>query len=251
MDLDIDRHEKSKETGRDRPLVFGWATVGQYRLLSAVVTVILIILAAYLTLQRIYIPLLFLIGFIFDYGYNHPRFALAYRPFTEWYIFPWLVVGVTVTVVYAATGIFSWLAFIISMLHGLVVTCFVVSMMRRDVNSDRRGNKFTSSVIYPTLPHATIFGVITLVASVLMYYPLARVIGNPGLAAALVITTAVIAGTNVFLGARVDRLSNRNLHAVFPDFEKETHLLVLKQVGVSMAYAVAITVIFLVLGGIV
>ena len=28
MDLDIDRREKSRETGRDRPLVAGWATVG-------------------------------------------------------------------------------------------------------------------------------------------------------------------------------------------------------------------------------
>ncbi len=116
------------------------------------------------------------------------------------------MVGVTVTVVYAATGIFSLLAFIVSMLHGLVVTCFVVSMMRRDVNSDRRGNKFTSSVLYPALPHSAFYGIITLVASVLMYYPLARVLGNPGLAAVLVMTTAGIAVINIFLGAGIDRL---------------------------------------------
>ncbi len=91
MDRDIDRHEKSRETGRDRPLVFGWATVDEYKRMSAVITVLIVILAAYLTTQRIVMPLLFIIGFSFDYGYNHPRIALAHKPWTEWYIFPcWL-----------------------------------------------------------------------------------------------------------------------------------------------------------------
>ena len=134
------------------------------------------------------------------------------------------------------------------MLHGLVVTCFVVSMMRRDTNSDRRGDKLTSSVLYPELPHAAIFGIFTLVAALLMYFPLARVLGNPAAAALIVLTTAVIALVNVFLGAGVDRLSARNLQSVFPGFEKETHGLVLKQVGISMVHAVAITGILLVLG---
>ena len=40
MDFDIDRQEKSRETGRDRPLVFGWATVRDYHRMSAVVTVL-------------------------------------------------------------------------------------------------------------------------------------------------------------------------------------------------------------------
>ena len=245
MDLEIEWHEKSEETGRDRPLVFGWATVGDYRRFSAVVTVILLVLGAYLTAHRIWIPLLLFLGFIFDYGYNHPRFALAYKPFTEWYIFPWLVVGVTVTVVYAATGIFSLLAFIVSVLHGLTVTCFVVSMMRRDTNSDRRGDKFTSSVLFPALPHAAIYGIVTLVASLLAYFPLAQVLGNPAAAALIVLSTAIIAGVNIFLGAGVDRLSTRNLHTVFPGFEKETHGFVMKQVGVSMVYSVVITGILL------
>ncbi len=166
MDLEIDRKEKSRETGRDRPLVYGWATVRDYRILSATITVVVLILAAYLTTRREYIPVLIILGFIFDYGYNHPRIALAYRPFTEYYIFPWLVVSVTLTVVYAATGIFSLLAFIVSLLHGMTATCFVVSMMRRDTYSDRLGNKCTSSVLFPQLPHATIYGIITLLVSV-------------------------------------------------------------------------------------
>ncbi len=116
MDFELDRQEKSRETGRERPLVNGWATVSDYRRLSAVITFVVVVLAAYLTIFRIWIPVLFVIGFFFDYGYNHPRVALAYRPFTEWYIFPWLVVAVTVTVVYAATGFFSLLAF--SGVHG-------------------------------------------------------------------------------------------------------------------------------------
>ncbi len=250
MDLEVDRREKSAETGRDRPLVYGWATVADYRRLSAMITIIVVILAAGLTAQRVLIPILFVIGFFFDYAYNHPRMRLAYRPFTEWYIFPWLVVGVTVTVVYAATGILSLLALILSLLHGLTVTCFVVSMMRRDVQSDRLGGKNTSSVRYPEVPHSTIFGIVTLLVSVMMLYPLARILGNVELAYLLVLTTAIIAGINTVHGARIDQLCTRALYSVFPDFELSANRLMLQQVGASMVHAVAITIVLMAFGGV-
>jgi 1,4-dihydroxy-2-naphthoate octaprenyltransferase len=251
MDLEVDRHEKSKETKRDRPLVYGWATVGDYKKISAIITALVVVLAAYLTMQRILIPLLFIIGFFFDYGYNHPRIALGYQPFTEWYIFPWLVVGVTMTVVYAATGILSLLALILSLLHGLTVTCFVVSMMRRDVNSDRLGSKHTSSVLHPELPHSTIYGIVTLLVSVLMLYPLSYILGSMELAYLLILTTAVIAGINTVFGARIDQLCTRALYSIFPDFELKANKLMVQQVGASMVHAVAITVIVLTFGKIV
>ncbi|HUT38867.1 MAG TPA: prenyltransferase [Methanoregula sp.] len=250
MDLEIDRHEKSRETGRDRPLVYGWATVGEYRTMSAIITVLVVVLAAYLTTQRIVMPLLFLIGFFFDYGYNHPRFALGHHPFTEWYIFPWLVVGVTVTVVYAATGIFSLLAFILSLLHGMTVTCFVVSMMRRDAHSDRLGGKCTSSVRYPGLPHSTLYGMITFLIALLMLYPLAWILGSMDLAYILVLTTAIIAGINTVFGAGIDQLCTRAMYSLFPDFELKANKLMLQQVGASLVHAVAITIILLAFGGI-
>ena len=240
MDLEIDRKEKSSETGRDRPLVYGWATVRDYRILSAIITVVVLILAAYLTTRREYIPFLIILGFIFDYGYNHPRIALAHRPFTEYYIFPWLVVSVTMTVVYAATGIFSLLAFIVSLLHGLTATCFVVSMMRRDAYSDRLGNKCTSSVLFPGLPHATIYGIITLLISVLVLCPLARVLGNGETAYILVLTTVITAGIITVLGAEIDQLSTRSRYSSFPDFESKANKLMLLQAGASVLYAVAI-----------
>ncbi len=250
MDLEVDRQEKSSETGRDRPLVLGWATVGEYKVLSAIITVLVVVLAADLTIQRMFIPFLFVIGFFFDYGYNHPRFALAYGRFTEWYIFPWLVVGVTVTLVYAATGIFSLLALVLSLLHGLTVTCFVVSMMRRDVNSDRLGGKYTSSVQHPEVPHSTIYGIVTLLTSVLMLYPLTLVLGNMGLAYILILVTALIAGINTVHGARIDQLCTRALFSVFPDFEMRAHRIMLQQVGASLVHALAITVVLVAFGGI-
>lgn len=249
MDLEIDRQEKSRETGRDRPLVFGWATMGDYRKMSAIITVLVVVLAAYLTAQRVFIPLLVLLGFFFDYGYNHPRFAFAHKPFTEWYIFPWLVVGVTMTVVYAATGIFSLLAFILSLLHGLIATCFVVSMMRRDFKSDQLGRKYTSSVKYPGLPHSTIYGIVTLLVAVLMLYPLARILGGE-LAYIIVLTTVIIAGITTALGAGIDQLCIRAMYSIFPDFESKANRLMLQQVAVSIVYAVAITVTLVVFGGI-
>jgi 4-hydroxybenzoate polyprenyltransferase len=248
MDLDIDRNEKSRETGRDRPLVYGWATVAEYKKISSIILVVVVILVAVLTTQRIWIFLLFGIGLLFDYGYNHPRIALAHHPFTEWYIFPWLVVGVTVTVVYAATGKFSLLAFILSLLHGLTVTCFVVSMMRRDARSDRFGGKNTSSVLFPALPHSTIYGIATLLGAVLMLYPLALVLGSMQLAYTLVLTTALIAMINTFLGARIDQLSTLASCSPFPDFESEANTLMTNQAGASIVHAVAITVILLVAG---
>ena len=249
MDLEIDRREKSRETGRDRPLVYGWASVGEYRKISAVIVVLVLVLAAYLTTQRIFTPVLIILGFCFAYGYNHPRIALAHHPFTEWYIFPWLVVGVTVTIVYSATGIFSPLAFILSLLHGLTVTCFVVSMMRRDARSDRLGGKCTSSVLYPGLPHSTIFGIITLLAAVLMLIPLARVLGSMDLAYILILTTAIIAGINTVFGSRIDQLSTRFLYSDFPDFEANANKLMVQQVGTSILHAAIITGILLVAGG--
>jgi len=251
MDLEIDRREKSRETRRDRPLVFGWATIAEYRALSAAVTCIAIILAVYLTIYRVFIPVLFAIGFFFDYGYNHPRFALGHRPFTEFYIFPWLVVAVTVTIVYAATGILSILAFILSLLHGMTVTCFAVSMMRRDAPSDKLGNKCTSSVKYPGIPHATIYGIGTMLVALAMIYPLSLILGSMLLAYLLCLTTAVIAAINAVLGAEIDQLCTRALYSVFPDFEAEANTLMLRQVGASMVHAVLIMVILLAFGGII
>ncbi|MEN6518126.1 MAG: UbiA family prenyltransferase [Methanospirillum sp.] len=250
MDLEIDRREKSKETKRDRPLVFGWATVRDYRRMSAVVTVAVVVLAAYLTLYRVYIPLLLFLGFFFDYGYNHPRIALAHGPYTEWYIFPWLVVGVTVTIVYAATGLFSLLAFVLSLLHGLTVSCFVVSMMRRDVNSDRLGGKCTSSVQSPEVPHSTIYGIVTMFVAVLAVYPLALILGNVALAYVLCLATALIAGINTAIGARIDQLCTRALFSVFPEFEARANTLMLQQVGASLVHASAICLILVAFGGI-
>jgi 1,4-dihydroxy-2-naphthoate octaprenyltransferase len=250
MDLEVDRREKSAETGRDRPLVHGWATPADYRRMSAVITIIVAGLAAVLTSQRILIPLLFVIGFMFDYGYNHPRFRLGYQPYTEWYIFPWLVVGVTVTAVYAATGVLSLLALILSLLHGLTVTCFAVSMMRRDAPSDRLGGKNTSSVRHPEVPHSTIYGIVTLLTSVLVLYPLANILGNMGLAYLLILTTAVIAGINTVHGARIDQLCTRALYSIFPDFELSANRLMLQQVGASMVHAVAIALVLVAFGGV-
>jgi len=249
MDLAIDRREKSKETGRDRPLVFGWATIGDYRKLSAVITVLVVVLTAFLAIHRIAIPLLVLLGFLFDYGYNHPRFALAHKPYTEWYIFPWLMVAVTVTTVYAATGIFPVTAFILSLLNGLVATCFVVSMMRRDFRSDRIGKKFTTSVKYPELPHSTRYGIVTMVVAVLMFYPLAQVPGRPGAAYLLVLITVVIAGADTFLGATIDQLCTRARYTDFPGFESEANSLMLRQVMVSILYSVVISVMVVVFWG--
>lgn len=251
MDLEIDRREKSRETGRDRPLVYGWATVEEYKKISAGIVVLVVIFAVYLTTQRVFMPLMILLGFFFAYGYNHPRIALAHRPFTEWYIFPWLVVGVAVTVVYAATGIFSWLVFLLSLLHGLTATCFVVSMMRRDARSDKIGGKCTSSVLYPDLSHSTIYCIITLLVSVLMLYPLATILGTINLAYILVLTTAIIAGINAFFGAKIDQLCTRSQYSVFSDFEEKANKLMLKQAGASIVHAVAISIIVLMSGGMV
>jgi 1,4-dihydroxy-2-naphthoate octaprenyltransferase len=251
MDQKTDRREKSKETGRDRPLLLGWATVDEYKKISRGIIFLVMVLALYLTTQRLLMPLLLAIGLFFGYGYNHPRIALAYKPFTEYFIFPWLVVGVTVTVVYAATSHFSLLAALLSLMQGMMATCFVVSMMRRDSISDRLGGKKTSSVLYPGLPHSTIYGIVTLLVAVLMLYPLARVLGNTDLAVILVLTTVIIAVITTAIGIRIDRLCTRAMNAVFPEFEERANRLMLQQAGSTVVYAVAVSLILLVAGGMV
>ena len=162
-----------------------------------------------------------------------------------------VVVGFTVTFVYAATGTSSPLAFILSLLHGMTVTCFVVSMMRRDARSDQVGGKYTSSVLYPGLPHSAIYGITTLIVAVLMLCPLAHVLGNSELAYMLVLITVLIAGINTVLGARIDQLSTRASFTPFPGFESEANSLMAQQAGVSVVHAVAICVILLMFGRIV
>lgn len=250
MDLEVDRREKSRETGRDRPLVYGWATMKDYRVMSAIVTITALVLAAYLATYRVFILLLVVLGIFFVFGYNHPRIALGHKPFTEWYIFPWLVVGVTITIVYAATNMFSVLAFILSLLQGMTVTCFVVSMMRRDVISDRLGGKHTSSVLYPEVPHSTIFGISTMFVSVLAIYHLAMLLGV-GPAYMIVFATASIAAISTVFGAQIDQLCTRATYSTYPDFEAKANKLMLRQVYASLVLAVAMAVILVLFGGIV
>lgn len=250
MDQETDRHEKSKETGRDRPLLLGWATVGEYTAVSRAIVFLVVIFAAVLTIQRMAMPVLLGIGLFFDYGYNHPRAALAYRPFSEYYLFPWLVVGVTVTVVYAATGRFSLLAGILSLLQGLTATGVVVSMMRRDSVSDRAGGKKTSSVLYPGLPHSAMYGIVTLLVAGLAFFPLERLLENTGLAAILVLTTILIAVISTALGIRIDRLSVRAMNAPFPEFEAGADRLMRRQARAAIANAVIVSLILLAAGGI-
>jgi len=248
LDREIDRREKSRETGRNRPLILGWATVGEYRTMSAFVVAAVLVLSVYLTLFRPWTPLLVLLGFFFDYGYNHPRVALAHRPGTEWYIFPWLVVGVTVTVVYGATGLFSPLAFMLSLFQGLIATCFVVSMMRRDFRSDRIGGKITSSVRSPAVPHATRYGIIAMIIPVLFILPLSGILGNAGLAYLLVLVTSSCAGMITYLGARIDQLCVRALNTDFPEFEQDANMLVMQQVGLSVFYTLVMSSMVLLFG---
>ena len=58
----------------------------------------------------------------------------------------------------------------------------------------------------------------------------------------------IIAGINTFLGARIDQLCTRAMYSDFPDFELEAHNLILKQVGATIVYAVAVTVILVEFG---
>ena len=160
------------------------------------------------------------------------------------------MVGVTVTIVYAAANLFSLLAFILSLVQGMTVTCFGVSMMRRDVNSDRKGKKFTSSVKYPKVPHSTIYGTGTMLVIVMMVYPLIAILGDVLLTYLLVLISAVFAVVNTVLGAEIDQLCTRALYSVFPNFEARANRLVLQQVGASMIHAVAIAAVIMIYGGI-
>jgi hypothetical protein len=113
------------------------------------------------------------------------------------------------------------------------------------------GGKKTSSVVYPEIPHATVYGIVTLLVSVLMFYPLVSILGSTEFAYLLILTTAVIAAMNTVCGARIDQLCTRALYSVYPDFESKANTFMLQQVGASMVHAVAITVIVLTSGGIV
>jgi hypothetical protein len=105
-----------------------------------------------------------------------------------------------------------------------------VSMMRRDAQSDKLGNKCTSSVKYPGIPHATIYGIGTMLVALAMIYPLLLLLGSTFLAYLLCLTTAVIAAINTVLGAEIDHRKGRSRSFRIP----RGNTLMLRQVGASM-----------------
>jgi hypothetical protein len=121
-------------------------------------------------------------------------------------------------------------------------------MMRRDVNSDRRGGKYTSCVQFPDAPHSTIYGTVTMLVSVVMMYPLTLILGIE-LAYMIVLITAIIAMINIILGARIDQLCTRAMYSILPDFEAKANKLMLQQVGASLVHVVAITLILVAFSG--
>ena len=102
---------------------------------------------------------------------------------------------------------FSLLAFIVSLLHGLIATCFVVSMMRRDAVSDSRGGKRTSSVQFPEI-YLTRHYMVLLPSWFRSWYwlPWHGFLTILNLVYILVLITVILAAVTTIIGARIDQL---------------------------------------------
>lgn len=244
-DHELDRAAAIESTGRRKPLVSGKAGRGEVKGLSAVVVLVIVVLMAYLVVLR---PLLLLpaaYGMFALLGYSHAGLRLSYRPFTELYLgVPVNTIAVLV-IAYVGSGRLSVAAVAVAVVFGFAASAFFVSMMSMDYPTDRAHGKETTVVRHPRSSWCTLFPAAGL-ALALVSLPVVAGAAGSELALAYGVLSAVAFSALIVLGRRADRLRHQHLDGAEGELGPRTGDLRLKQLYVSVAYAVGLTVLFLV-----
>ncbi len=247
MDLDLDRQAPIENTGRIKPIVDGMITVEETKLLSYIVVALILVIASYLIfLQPLLIfPAAFGLGALFAYNSSALRFA--YKPYTEVYLSMPVNAIAAFVIAYIGSGQLSSVAIIVSILYGFAASTFFVSMMSMDFPTDKLNGKRTTIVAHPHLRWCTYYPMMGLVLSILS--PLV-LLSELGLYATIVLSIISIA---VFLalvgyGYKVAGVRLQYLAGLVANPEGRSGYIRLRQLYLSIAYAVVLASFFTVLG---
>jgi len=245
-DYELDREAAIESTRRRKPLVRGAIATSEAKGLSVAVAAVVVALMAYLIILR---PLLLLpatFGMFALLGYNHRALRLSYRPFTELYLsMPVNAIAVAV-IAYVGSGVLTAATVAVAVTFGFAASAFFVSMMSMDYPTDRAHGKVTTVVRYPRSHWCTIYPAIGLGVALLALPAVAVELGTTlGLVYGAI--TAAVFGALIVLGRSADRLRHRNLDDRVEEMASRTGDLRMRQLYISVVYALALTTLFLAL----
>jgi 1,4-dihydroxy-2-naphthoate octaprenyltransferase len=248
-DYELDRQAPIGASGRFKPLVDGTVTMDQAKRLTVVLVGVILVMIAYLVLMQPLLVFPAAYGTAALIGYNHPSLKLAYRPYTELYLGVPINALAVAVVSYIGSGALSEVAVLVSVVFGFSASTFFVSMMSMDFPTDRANGKMTTIAVRPRLRYCTLYPVLGLSLAVAFFPPLASTLGSVPALAYLLISVASFAAL-IAVGHRVDGQRLRMLSGDSGEHEYLSGRLRLAQLYISVIYSIALSALFLVLGGI-
>jgi len=243
-DRELDARAAIAATGRRKPLVSGSATVSEARVLSEIILVVVMFIMAGLVIFRPVLIIPATYGVFAVLGYSHSALRLSYRPFTELYLAVPVNMISVVVIAYIGAGTITMLSALVALAFGFAASTVFVSMMSMDYATDRADRKETTVVRYPRSRWCAAFPAFGL-SALIISLPFAA--ATMGLAAILSLAVLSISAflALILIGAKADRLRIDHLYGRPDDLEAGTNRLRLKQLYISVLYALGTSAIFL------
>ncbi len=248
MDYELDRQAPIGATGRFKPIVDGEISIKEARHLSLLLVTVVLVMMSYLIVLQPVLVLPAAYGMVALIGYNHSSLRWAYKPFTELYLsMPINAISVLV-ISFIGSGQISGVSIIISLAFGFASSSFFVSMMSMDFPIDRTNGKRTTVVTFPRLRWCTYYPMIGL-AVALLGSPLLMATGGPAFTTVFVLISVAVFLALSWYGARVDALRFRYLEGREKDPEGRSGYIRLRQLYLSLAYAILLSGLFVLFRG--
>lgn len=243
-DLEADRRAAIAATGRRKPLVDGPVTVGEAKALSGALVGTILLLMASLILVRpaLIVPASY--GMFALMGYNHSAMRLSYRPYTELYLAAPVNAIAVLVIAYIGSDAITPLSILVATAFGIAASSLFVSMMSMDYRTDKEAGKRTTVVKHPRWRWCEAFpalGLIPFLASIPLAY---SSMSYWGLVAYAALSTATFLALTS-LGRRADRVRMEHIDRPGGRMEERSNDVRLKQLYISILYAVGLSAIFL------
>jgi 4-hydroxybenzoate polyprenyltransferase len=249
MDYDLDRQAPIGATGRFKPIVDGEISIKEAKYLSLVLVLVILVLLSYLVVLQPVLIIPAAYGMVALFGYNHPSLRWAYKPFTELYLsMPINAISVLV-ISFIGSGLINGVSIIVSLAFGFASSSFFVSMMSMDFPTDRSNGKRTTVVTFPRLRWCTFYPLIGL-AVVLLGSPILLAAAGPAFTTVFLLISIVVFLALSWYGARVDALRLRYLEGMEKDPEGHSGYVRLRQLYLSLAYAILLSGLFVISRGV-
>ena len=243
-DLEADRRAAIAATGRRKPLVDGPVTVGEAKALSGALVGTILLLMAGLILVRpaLIVPASY--GMFALMGYNHSAMRLSYRPYAELYLAAPVNAIAVLVIAYIGSDAITPLSILVATAFGIAASSLFVSMMSMDYRTDKEAGKRTTVAKHPRWRWCEAFpalGLIPFLAAIPLAY---SSMSYWGLVAYAALSTATFLA-QAALVRRADRVRMEHIDRPGGRMEERSNDVRLKQLYISILYAVGLSAIFL------